>query len=67
MRIGLERATDTETVAAVDEGTVVILEELISAAEEGLVLTVYSGDTVSGALASPAAKLKKGLWEVEVC
>lgn len=40
MRIGLERATDTETVAAVDEGTVVILEELISAAEEGLVLTV---------------------------
>lgn len=40
MRLGLERATDTETVVVVDEGRAIILEELTTAAEEGLVLTV---------------------------
>lgn len=67
VRIGLERATDTEPVVAVNEGTVVILEGITGTAEEGLVVTVQAGDTVTGALHSPAAELKKGLQEVEVC
>lgn len=61
MSIGLERAPDTEPEVVVDEGIVVILEGITGAGEEGFVLTVQAGDTVTGALDSPAAELREGL------
>lgn len=55
---GLERAADTEPEVVVDVGTVVILE---GGGEGGLVVTALAGDTVTGALDSPAAELREGL------
>lgn len=63
---GFERATDAELEVVVDVGNVVILER-ITGEEDGLVVTVQAGDTVTGALYSPAAELREGLKEVKVC
>lgn len=56
--IGLERAADTEPEVVADVGTVVSLELITGAGE---VVTVHTGDTVTGALDCPAAELRKGL------
>lgn len=65
--IGLERAADAETVVVDDERVVGILEDITGPGGEGFVPTVQTGDTVTGALASPAAELREGFQEVEVC
>lgn len=54
----MERAADTKPEVVVDVGNVVILVEVTVAGEEGLVVTVQVGDTVTGALGSPAAELR---------
>lgn len=57
----LERATDIEPEVVVDVVAVVILEGITGAEEEGVVISVQAGDTVTGALDSPAAECRKGL------
>ncbi len=61
VNVGLERATDTEPEVVVDVGTVVILEGITGAGEEGLVVTAQAGDAVTGALDCPADELREGL------
>lgn len=61
MSVGLERATNTEPEVVVDVGTGVILDGITGTGEEGLVVTAQAGDTITGALDSPAAELKRGL------
>lgn len=63
---GLETATDTEPEVVNDTGTV-ILAEKTGAGDEGLIVTVEAGGTVTGAFASPAAELGEALLVVEVC
>lgn len=66
MSVGLER-TDTEPEVGVDVGTVVIFEGIVGAAEGGLAVTAHASDAVTEALDSPAAEIREGLQEVEVC
>lgn len=54
----MERAADAKPEAVVDVENVVILAEITGAGEEGLVVTIQVGDTVTGALDSPAAELR---------
>lgn len=65
--VGLERVVDIEPGVGVDGVTFVIVVEKTGAGEEGLVVTVRAGDTVTGAVTSPAAELWRGLLEEEVC
>lgn len=59
--VGLERVADSEPEVVVDVGIIVILEGITVGGEEGLVVTAQGGDTVTGALDSPAAELRGGL------
>ena len=59
--VGLERAAGTKPTVVVDLGPPVILEGITGAGDEGSVVTVQAGDTVTGVLDSPAAELRVGL------
>jgi len=59
--VGLVRAADTEPEVVVDVGTIVILEGITGAGEEGLVVAVQADGTATGALDSPAAELRDDL------
>lgn len=55
--VGLERVVDIEPGVGVDGVTFVVVVGRTGAGVEGLVVTVQAGDTVTGALNSPAAEL----------
>lgn len=65
--VGLERVVDIESGVGVDGVTFVIVVGKTGAGEEGLVVTVQAGGTVTGALNSPATELWGGLLKEEVC
>lgn len=64
---GLLITAEVKPAVVVDVETVAILERITGAGGDGLVVTAQAGDTVTWALGSPVAELRKGLKEVDVC